>query len=1372
MRSLKENQKIILHNDAGTTEFWVNEVVGQGGSCVAYEVSYYEGGGVAHKGILKEYCPSFLERGNAALREEDGSLIISPDQQEAFESGLREFQKAYERINAYLFSNRSATNFHTAQLGLFEGLNTLYTLTALDDGKSLDKIEKQNVHTQMKIALAVTKAVEMYHGAGYLHLDIKPQNIFVMSNVSEIIKLFDFDSLTDMQKLRSGALVNIPLPGEYYVPELAQRNIRNIGVQTDIFEIGVLVFEGLFGRAPEPNEMNSDSSIDLDSCPLLQNVSPKAKYEIEWLLQNTLQISQYNRYESTAPLKQQLQKIIDLTQGNLPYLINMPKWEPSRFSLGRGAEVRALKQRLDADGYVFIKGMGGLGKSELSKQFAKQYAHEYHTVQFCKYTGSLKSVVAALPVNGVNDAEYDDFEKLVKYKNQILHQSDAHTLLIVDNFNVTYDEFLRDFLPAGIDGFKVIFTTRCEPAQEYYYDKLFYLDTLSDEACLQLFYLQARMAKNEQNDALLRNLIQVIHSNTLVLVLLAKAVGRAGLPLSDVIVRMEQSDMEEIDATVFHEYDFSSMEGENYNLVFAHLNTIFNMNGLTDVQKEMMLCLSLISDLGIGTDEFLADCQNALFTPEGIQALLSYGWVEQEQPGWIALHPVISDLIYANKSIQKTKSFDHLAYSIIEQCDAFGVEHIDTMHVMLSYLHHLDKRIGDEKEFRAIDAKTNLAKVYYYLYQPKEAMKKYDEAQAIAVLSFRFKPRLCRILQGKGEVEGDFGNPQTAITFYKEAVEYCKKTVNYYYDEHLLSLTGIAQCYVKLHDYKHAYQYYATAYEYIYHDSFKDKLNSVVFVTGGAGTKALEHYVPDLCDEMIAVCQELQWEQEAAKYKSIKNSFQPQEDPFQDVADQAKELLKRGNFKEGTRLFLEQLEMLKEQFGEDSPAFKKIMSDVMPLYVLSNAEDGAVSLHQVTESIEYIKTVYGEQSIEYLDFLEGVIVALLEAGQLDFAIELAFNGKANAKAIGLQSSYYYQSFNVLLIQMLQLKGRTDSLGEYIDEIDYSYFQSKSELEFLIKSAGMALYIAGYKKEAFGVAQSVYNLQNGDAPGRLVACILLAWDCIDSADIAQAYRFLQEGKEAIEFLDKTLIKDEYLYIYFITLAKCCFEQGELTRAVKTIDEYLDSIEDSRAFALTTLKCRALNEKSIYLRYLQNFEDAYEAIYQAFLIVQQNEIPELIQKAVYGNYAICSIHKELFEQGHEAIEKYMQMYNPAQKIADLDYLNCIIFYIDALLVKHDTSFYRLIEDAEHVVEQGHFENTFLNAMLENYIGVVLTDYEREYGLAENHFNTAKDLLEALGETNNPIYSQVISNIKYARDKIMNQLIGEMVQLYHPQEENEDE
>lgn len=529
IRTIEKYSRITLSSSGNEAVFTIDDIIGVGVSCIAYEISFYESESILHKGILKEFCPAYLED---EFKRDNYNIIVPDKYIKQFQKDLSDFKDTYKTINEYIANNASASNYHPVQLGLYEGNNTLYTLSSCDYGKSYDKLQDDSLYSLVKILLTVSKGVEQYHKAGFLHLDIKPKNILVLDGVTDIIKLFDFDSLLKIDDIKSGTVSEIPAPEDYYVPELNDLNLRNIGVQTDIFEIGAMFYTRLFGKAPQPKDMGYDVEYEFENVPLLNGALPKTLFEIEKLLRNTLQISKRRRYKDTSQLISQLEFILTLVDSKKPYLLNLPVWNPSRLSIQRTDELRELDYRLQKDGYVFVKGMGGLGKSELAKMFVKEYEGQFHTIQFCKYVDSLKSLVASIPVSGINDEDYKNIDELAKAKNKILHQCDANTLIIVDNFNVTYDKYLREFLPTDSNGFKVIFTTRCMPAADYYEDKVFRLPPLSLENCRELFYMHCGIERTLATDDLLEELINEIQHNTLLLILIAKNVKRTKMPIS------------------------------------------------------------------------------------------------------------------------------------------------------------------------------------------------------------------------------------------------------------------------------------------------------------------------------------------------------------------------------------------------------------------------------------------------------------------------------------------------------------------------------------------------------------------------------------------------------------------------------------------------------------------------------------------------------------------------------------------------------------------------------------------------------------------------------------------------------------------------
>lgn len=183
---------------------------------------------ISHRGVLKEYCPAFLEEVGFSRNETE--IKVPNSVKEVFNAGLSDFKNNYKYINEYFSGNALVSNFHPVQIGLYEGNNTAYTLTSRDYGETYDKIDNENLLLIFRTALSVTKAVEFYHDAGFLQLDIKPKNILMLNDVTELVKLFDYDSLTSIEKLKTGDVYGILAPEDYYVPEFESYRLDEIDI--------------------------------------------------------------------------------------------------------------------------------------------------------------------------------------------------------------------------------------------------------------------------------------------------------------------------------------------------------------------------------------------------------------------------------------------------------------------------------------------------------------------------------------------------------------------------------------------------------------------------------------------------------------------------------------------------------------------------------------------------------------------------------------------------------------------------------------------------------------------------------------------------------------------------------------------------------------------------------------------------------------------------------------------------------------------------------------------------------------------------------------------------------------------------------------
>ncbi len=133
------------------------------------------------------------------------------------------------------------------------------------------------------IALQIAAALEAAHAAGIIHRDIKPENI--MLRPDGVVKVLDFGiaKLTEASKSGTAPLLRsteqgtvIGTPG-YMSPEQARG--LDIDVRTDVFSLGVVLYEMLTGQQPFQGSSQADvtlSLLDREPPPLAVFLSSEA----------------------------------------------------------------------------------------------------------------------------------------------------------------------------------------------------------------------------------------------------------------------------------------------------------------------------------------------------------------------------------------------------------------------------------------------------------------------------------------------------------------------------------------------------------------------------------------------------------------------------------------------------------------------------------------------------------------------------------------------------------------------------------------------------------------------------------------------------------------------------------------------------------------------------------------------------------------------------------------------------------------------------------------------------------------------------------------------------------------------------------------
>ncbi len=132
---------------------------------------------------------------------------------------------------------------------------THYIAMAYVEGRSLaEYLDQQELLPQPQVAALVRKladALQHAHGRGIVHRDLKPANIMLDLHGEPIVMDFglacEMAAAEDIRLTQSGTLLGSPA---YMSPEQADCQIKKIGPLSDLYSLGVILYELLTGQLP------------------------------------------------------------------------------------------------------------------------------------------------------------------------------------------------------------------------------------------------------------------------------------------------------------------------------------------------------------------------------------------------------------------------------------------------------------------------------------------------------------------------------------------------------------------------------------------------------------------------------------------------------------------------------------------------------------------------------------------------------------------------------------------------------------------------------------------------------------------------------------------------------------------------------------------------------------------------------------------------------------------------------------------------------------------------------------------------------------------------------------------------------------------
>lgn len=184
-----------------------------------------------------------------------------------------------------------------------------YFVMHLAEGGNLRAWLKQHSLERSELVALVEKigrAVQFIHEHGVLHRDLKPSNVLMSKAGDPLLADFGLAKLDEVsqQLTSSNAVLGSP---HYMAPEQI-RGSKHVDATTDVWALGVMLYELLLGRLPfmEQQRLTLFEAILHADPPLPRSLQPHFPAELERILLRCLEKQCQDRYPSALALVEDL----------------------------------------------------------------------------------------------------------------------------------------------------------------------------------------------------------------------------------------------------------------------------------------------------------------------------------------------------------------------------------------------------------------------------------------------------------------------------------------------------------------------------------------------------------------------------------------------------------------------------------------------------------------------------------------------------------------------------------------------------------------------------------------------------------------------------------------------------------------------------------------------------------------------------------------------------------------------------------------------------------------------------------------------------------------------------------------------------------